>query len=69
MVGFKLAVAVNLGFCVLNVYIYSSEPGQNQGEEEAEQDGNWSRLDPFPQRRWELQQGCRDAHVLCDGDM
>lgn len=68
MVGSQVSRGSSI-WIVLHVCIYSSEPEQNQGKEEAEQDGNWSRLDPFPQRRWELQQGCRDAHVLCDGDM
>lgn len=46
------------------VYIYSNEADKEQPENEAEKDENWSRLDPFPERRWQLQQGCRDAHCL-----
>lgn len=45
-------------------FSYSNEPRQDQREEEAEEDRNWSRLDPFPERRRELQQGCCEAHFL-----
>lgn len=67
MAGLKLAVAVNYVYGDVDGDgdIYSNEPERNQREEEAEEDGNWSRLDPSQERRWELQQGCRDAHCLC----
>lgn len=44
---------------------YADKAKQDQHQEEGEEDIDWSRFDPGPERRRKLQQRCRKAHAWC----